>query len=193
MRLKMLILSAVFLFCACLASAQRADSTKNAAAVNPGADYSQEILLTTLEINHELWLEAQLAGHREQADLIEKDLLGLVNCDIYTHQERLRRMAKDLAPSSKFHADTANGGAADSLTRQVDFQKAIGTLNAKETLHRSMEKTNAFSNKYRLLGDYIDLLRRELEMPRLKLASSKPPLPGESNTQSTARPREDNP
>ncbi len=31
-------------------------------------------------------------------------------------------------------------------------------------------RTDAFSNKYRLLGDYIDLLRRELGMTRLELA-----------------------
>jgi len=192
MRLKILILPAVILFCACPAFAERADSIENAAAVNPWGEYSQDMILTTLEINHELWLEAQLAGHREQAAQIEKDLLALLNCDIYAHQEQVRQMAGELVPSLKSHADTADSNTADSLARQVEFQKAIGALNAKEALHRSMEKTGAFSNKYRLLGDYIDLLRRELDMPRLKLASSKAP-PGETNNQSTMPPREDNP
>jgi hypothetical protein len=193
MRLKILILPAVILFCACPAFSERADSTENAAALNPWGDYSQELILTTLEINHELWLEAQLAGHREQAAQIEKDLLALLNCDIYAHQEQVRQMAEDLPPSSNSKPDTADSNTTDSLSRQVDFQKAISALNAKEALHRSMEKTGAFSNKYRLLGDYIDLLRRELDMPRLKLASSKAPLPGESNMQPTTPPREDNP
>jgi len=190
MRPKALILPVVILFWAALASAEQPESAANESSANPWGDYSQEVLLTTLEINHELWLEAQLAGHREQAAQIEKDLQGLLNCDIFAHQERVRQMAGDLVLPSTSQADTADGSAAaDSLSRQLVFQESIGALNAKEALHRSMEKTGAFSNKYRLLGDYIDLLRRELEMPRLKLASSKPPLPGESNIQSTVPPR----
>ena len=192
MRPKALILPAIILFWAALASAEQPKSAANESSVNPWGDYSPEVLLTTLEINHELWLEAQLAGHREQAALIEKELLGLLNCDIYAHQERVRQLAEDLAPSSNAQVDTANINAADSLSRQADFQKSISALNAKEALHRSMEKTGAFSNKYRLLGDYIDLLRRELDMPRLKLASSKA-LPAVTNNPSTVPPREDNP
>lgn len=192
MRPKILILPAVILFCACPVFAESADSTKSRAPVNPWGEYSQEVLLTTLEINHELWLEAQLAGHREEAAQIEKELIVLLNCDIYANQERVRELAGELVLLSNGHSDTAHSNAVDSLAQKADFREALGTLNAKEVLHRSMLKTDAFSNKYRLLGDYIDLLRRELDMPRLKLASSKP-LPGESSTQSTVRPREDNP
>jgi hypothetical protein len=189
----MLILPAVILFCGCPVFAEGADSTKKTAPVNPWGEYSQDMILTTLEINHELWLEAQLAGHREEAAQIEKELLSLLNCDIYTNQERVKELAGELVLLSDGLSDTSHSNATDSLAQKADFREALGTLNAKEALHRSMLKTGAFSNKYRLLGDYIDLLRRELDMPRLKLASSKPPLPGESNTQSTVRPREDNP
>ena len=194
MRTRALILPVVILFCASLASAEQPESAANVSSANPQGDYSREVLLTTLETNHELWLEAQLAGDRAQAAQIEKELLGLLNCDIYTHQERVRQMAGDLAlASSDAQRDTANRNAADSLSRQADFQKSVSGLNTKEALHRSLEKTDAFSNKYRLLGDYIDLLRRELKMPRLKLASSKASVPVESNMQPTVSPREDNP
>jgi hypothetical protein len=194
MRLKIPILPAVILLCACPAFAQYTVSTANVAPANPWGDYSREAILTTLETNHDLWLEAELAGHRDQASRIEKDLLGLLNCDIYAHQERVRQLAKDLILSPTSQADTADGRTdADSLSRQLVFRTEISALNAKEALHRSIVKTDAFSNKYRLLGDYIDLLRRELEMPRLKLASSKAPLPADSKNPSTVSPREDNP
>ena len=192
MRLKILILSAVILLCTCPAFAEQATSTANAIPANPWGNYSQEVLLTTLEINHELWLEAQLVGHSKQAARIEKELLGLLNGDIYAHQERVRRLARDLVFSPASQADQSGGPAADSLSRQLVFRTEISALNVKEALHRSMEKTDAFSNKYRLLGDYIDLLRRELDMPKLKLASSKA-LPAETKNQSTVPPREDNP
>jgi len=149
-------------------------------------EYSREGILTALEIDHDLWLEAQLGGDHDQVARIEKELIGLLNSDIYSHQEQVREMAKDMVMSSVPGSDTAETlAAADSLISKADLQDAINTLNAKEALCRSLKRTNAFSNKYRLLGDYIDLLRRELEMPRLKMAVSKAPVDDENVNETT--------
>jgi hypothetical protein len=140
------------------------------------SEYSQQGILSTLELDHDLWLEAQLGGDHDQVARIEKELLGLINRDIFGHQERVREIAKDMVLSSVPGPDSAAAPAAsDSLQSRVDFKGEIDILNAKEALCRSFRRTDAFSNKYRLLGDYIDLLRRELEMPRLKMAITKAP------------------
>jgi hypothetical protein len=47
------------------------------------------------------------------------------------------------------------------------------TLQSKRVLVDAITRTDAFSNKYRLLGDYVGLLRREVGLPKLKLAVDK--------------------
>jgi len=194
MRPKILIFPAVILTWVALVSAEQPNEATKESPVNRGEEYSQEAILTTLEINHEIWLEAQLAGHSEQADRLESELLWLLNCDIYAHQEEVRQLARELALASLPRPDTsASPAVSDSLTQQLIFKQEVGLLNSKEALYRSLKKTDAVSNKYRLLGDYIDLLRRELEMPRLKLANSRSPLPSEGSAQPKMSPREDKP
>ena len=176
MRHKALFFAAVLLAGTALVSAEQPEPAQIDSTANSRGEFLRDATLTTLEIDHELWLEAQLAGHREQAAQIEKELFDLMSRDLYAHQERVREMAKQVLLGKTDAAGDDSAAVADSVSRQALFQKSISALNAKEALHRSMRKTDAFSNKYRLLGDYIDLLRRELDMPRPKMASSKAAL-----------------
>jgi hypothetical protein len=133
-------------------------------------EYSLEAALTELEVDYGLWLEVTLSGVEPEVNRLEKTMMDLVNFDIYISQEKVRELAKETAEQSwREKRDTLvqKTNVDDSL------QAAIARLNTKEALYRSIKKTGAFSNKYRLLGDYINLLRRELELPRLKLANEK--------------------
>ena len=135
-----------------------------------------------LQIEYDLWLDARLTGSEQEVERLEKNLLGMISFDIMVSQERVRAMAKQITLASD-DPEVATAGETDDKVpspEDYDFQRAIDNLTAKEALLRSAIKTNAFSNKYRLLGDYIDLLRRELKMPRLKLARTERPSGGGS-------------
>jgi hypothetical protein len=141
----------------------------------PWEEYPLDAVLTELEVDYTLWLEAQLVGDRAEKERLEKNLVGLVNYDIFVNQELVRDLAKRVALASSQKED-ATGGPPSAATRsqeKVTFEQAIARLNVKEMLFRSFSRSPSFSNKYRLLGDYIDLLRKELDMPRLKLANAR--------------------
>jgi len=163
----------MFIAMLALVSPARASDSPNAApndVVSPWQLYSLEGALTELEVDYGLWLETTLSGVQPEVDRLEKAMLSLVNYDIYVSQEKVRALAKAAAVKSW---QVKPDSLAQPTDEALDLQEAIGTLNAKESLYRSINKTKAFSNKYRLLGDYINLLRRELELPRLKLATEK--------------------
>jgi hypothetical protein len=140
------------------------------ATVGPWTEYSLEAALTELEVDYGLWLEATLTDVQPEVGRLEKAMMSLVNYDIFVTQEKVRALAKAAARQSWQEKRDTLQPPSDETARMND---AIGQLNTKEALYRSITRTTAFSNKYRLLGDYINLLRRELELPRLKLATEK--------------------
>jgi len=138
------------------------------AVESPAGDLNEvltvEETIALLEEEYDQWLEAVLGGSQTEAAQIEKNVFGIVNLDIMRNQEGVRIRAREIALAS----DQKSSSREDSVAAGGELKQAINHLNAKEAVFRSALKTDAFSNKYRLLGDYIDLLRRELEMPRLK-------------------------
>lgn len=138
-----------------------------AVELQPAADR-----MAQFEQLHTKWLDAILSGNDSDAARFEKDLVGLVSHDILMMQEEVRQLAKEIALNPSVAADQVDDNAIRTLVsdRDIEFDQAIGFLNSKEALYRSVSKSDSFSNRYRLLGDYINLLRRELKMPRLKLA-----------------------
>ena len=150
-------------------------SEAKAAITTSPEQYSPEQVVAELQTEYDLWLEAVLAGDDQEADRLEKNLLGMVNYDILVARELVREMARAVALSAEVDEGQPTGPdeAKDGSVGQKEFSRAIACLNIREALCRSLDRTDAFSNKYRLLGDYIDLLRRELKMPRLKLAVSR--------------------
>lgn len=170
-----------------LASSISAKSGQPVESQPPVALQPSDIRVAQAEQLHTLWLEAVLDGNESEAARLEKDLVGLISHDILMVQEEVRQMAKDIALAPGVAADQDDNHAIVSLVsdRDIEFEQAIGFLNIKESLYRSVSKSESFSNKYRLLGDYINLLRRELKMPRLKLAQAKK---GMSNNQTGQHP-----
>jgi len=59
---------------------------------------------------------------------------------------------------------------ADLREDVSDLNQAKQLLSVKERLASTLKQSTAFSNKYRLLGDYLEVLRRELGITRVELA-----------------------
>ncbi|MEW5797221.1 MAG: hypothetical protein AB1772_12810 [Candidatus Zixiibacteriota bacterium] len=168
------ILTLLIAALALVGTAQGEDNPSNdeRAVSGPWEEYSLEAALTELEIDYGLWLEMELAGVHPEVERLEKAMLSLLSYDIYVAQERVRELAEIEAETGDPHPGKPEA-AEDQLELETEFYAALEGLNVRETLYRSLRRTKAFSNKYRLLGDYINLLRRELELPRLKLANEK--------------------
>jgi len=181
MRIPVLItILAVLVAGGSLAAAQ--PPANNNASAGSWEEYSLEAALTELEINYNLWLEMELDGVKPEVDRLEKNLLSLVCNDIYMNQQRVSELAEVVA---KARMQDNQVTSAKQQENEDAFKKALDDLNTREAVHRALTKTKAFSNKYRLLGDYINLLRRELELPRLKLANEKILDPVDSKSGST--------
>jgi hypothetical protein len=133
-----------------------------------------------MEAEYKVWTNAVLRGKENRAQEHESNLLSMVNRDIYFFQERVRQLALEAtlasAEDKSWSSESTPTAERDKL--KTEFQESVDRLNTKEMLYRSLTRTCAFSNKYRLLGDYIDLLRRELDLPRLKLAKTDGDSPG---------------
>jgi hypothetical protein len=160
--------------------AQSSGDTGLATSASSVQDYSVDYAVVEMETEYELWSEAVFKNDNDRAERHEAILLAMVNRDIFVCQEKVRKLAREVAlASSEKPSELPDESQAEERTElQEVFQASIDRLNTKEILYRSATRTKAFSNKYRLLGDYIDILRRELDLPRLKLAEAEKAEPG---------------
>lgn len=145
------------------------------------------ISVDDLQLQYERWIEAVQGGDPELVDECERTLMAMINADIAVSQTRVHELADSVVSDSNARSSSAtrtgsngsngnNGGngAADATSSEAsraEFRECLATLNTKEALWLALEKTTDVSHKYRLLGDYINLLRRELHMPRLDWAA----------------------
>lgn len=127
----------------------------------------------SLDVIVDQWYQAILAGDEGQADGLQRDIVRLLTIDIDRTQNRLTKLMEhsrsERADSNATIAEVAS--PINPLGDSIDFLRS--TLNVKKILLGSISKSDAFSNKYRLLGDYVELIRREVGLPKLKLASEK--------------------
>jgi len=172
MNITLLTLAAVVVLSSPALAGPPENSGDESATVQITEELNLEGMIALLQTEYILWLDAVLSGSEAEAEYLETNLLGIINLDIMVSQEEVRSMAKEVTLASG-DLDASESGASEADSNEL--KQAISHLNAKEAVFRSAVKTKAFSNKYRLLGDYIDLLRRELKMPRLKLASNDRP------------------
>ena len=118
----------------------------------------------------EAWVEATLNGVDDVALLKERSLLEVLRYDLNMTEARVRELARqavlaqDSGSSRRFE---------DAAVSRADFKEALSCLKAKRAIIGSLERTEAFSNKYRLFGDYLAVIRQELGLRPVKLAESE--------------------
>jgi hypothetical protein len=121
----------------------------------------------------DLWYQATLAGDESQTNTCEQKIFRLLSIDMERTQGRLFKMIEQ----AKTEQNDTNASFAKidsvpgSLQDSIEFLRS--TLSVKRILSNAISKSEAFSNKYRLLGDYVELIRRDVGLPKLKLASEK--------------------
>ncbi len=127
--------------------------------------------LALLEPSIAAWHEASESGRIPESRLLENDINRQIADDIDAHQTRLREMARELlklvdttAPPTELDAEAA--------AQRALFETTLSILSQKRLIAENLRRTRSLENRSRLLGDYVDLLRRELRMSRPKLAAA---------------------
>jgi len=122
----------------------------------------------SLNVMIDQWYDAILAGDDGRVRERGKHLLRSLSTDIDQSQERIHRLLEQLAADNQSpDVDSVPHPLKDSLATLNEI------LNTKRMLVDAITRADALSNKYRLLGDYVGLIRREVGLPKLKLAVDK--------------------
>ncbi len=131
--------------------------------------------LTRLSETIDHWVEANLTGHDKKARRYEESILEQIRADITTTRQQLERYEAEVDSSVREYS-RAHQSAAARHDDRVDLRDDIKDLNLakrllkeKERLSSALREVAAFSNKYRLLGDYMEVMRRELGIAKLEL------------------------
>ena len=131
-----------------------------------------EITLDNLLHEIDLWYDAVLDGNGKDMDRHESGILQIVRDDLDGSQATVQFCAKQAALAGELTGvsmEAVSGAGVDA--RSAEFRRSLSILRSKEQKSRAFIETETSSNKYRLISDYVDILRKQLGMPKLKLAS----------------------
>lgn len=165
MNLRTSISIALFLGCFLLASpgmageksAQPPDSTRAGEAKRPRASF----VLEGLTLAVDLWYDAVMKNDQDLSRRYEELIDNILYEDLAaTEKEYVNR---------KLDSSTVSGARGVSAKQESDemFRRQ---LQAKSQLAQAVHEETDSNRKFRLLGDYMNALRRELGLPELKFA-----------------------
>ena len=105
------------------------------------------------------WNEAIIDGNEENIANCQKKVFSLLADDV----KSLEKQVKELEAASVSAKQDSRSAKAIDRTEEVHFREL---LHEKKLLLSSIKNSDTFGNTYRLLGDYLYLLRQD-EVPAL--------------------------
>lgn len=137
----------------------------------------------------DLWHDAVLKRDEKQTNFFLDEIYDIVAEDIQSDKLQMKMLVRQIEHCYRENSSEGknllegNHAENEDLTRYKKYLPILSSsVCIKEELFRAINRTEAFSNKYRLLGDYGNLLRRELGMPKLNMAD----IPSEKGKQTLA-------
>ncbi len=125
----------------------------------------------------DLWYDAVLKGDQPRLVQAEQSMLALLQRDLDSTAyvvEQFRQLLWQAQVASVVLPDTGQSLSDDlpvlEFVNREHFSYAIDLCKTKERLVTAIRRSGAISNKYRLISDYIEVLRRQVGLPKLKLA-----------------------
>lgn len=115
------------------------------------------------------WHDAYLLGDEKRIGGAEKVLVDIIVEDINVSYKLVGESEKELV-RSRVSSDGSIDQRTDVIDDRADLKQARKLLNSKEHLLAGWKKADSFGYKYRVLGDYQELLRQEMGVVRLELA-----------------------
>ncbi|MDH4156813.1 MAG: hypothetical protein OEW00_06010 [candidate division Zixibacteria bacterium] len=138
----------------------------------------RDIKATINELSHriDLWHDANLKNDTRRIDRYEKDMFDFINQDILSMAARLRDSRTEVRQSQqelqRRRPDpvTKLDDRRDLRDDRWDLKEMTSMLKVKKRLFNSLRNSWSFSGKYRLLGDYVSVLKCELDRTRIEFA-----------------------
>lgn len=131
------------------------------------------------ELSHEvdLWHDAILKRNGKRLRKHQRRIFSIIESDLKSRNHAISRYELEAKKSvanvvpgvrnDKTLSRTEKHSARDDIR---DLRKARQLIKAKELLFDSIKRSDAFSNRYRLLGDYLKIVKRESRLNRVELA-----------------------
>jgi hypothetical protein len=132
--------------------------------VKADPNFERRLDLTEEGLTHavDLWYDAVVKEDWPLCEKYERLIRNIFNEDIWATEMEL----------AKWQVGKEHG--EETSEEQEDFLKSSEKLLAvKHKLSNEFGEADTFADKYRLLGGYINALRKELGMPKLELAYMK--------------------
>lgn len=127
----------------------------------------------------DLWHDATLKGDERRTSECHQAIQKFLEEDVESNRTLVKMLTQQVVVNNAVESNQGKNLVEQKPKTKLSRadRELIGRLGnlikTKELLIEAMGRTEAFSNQYRLLGDYLDLLRKELDMPRLQYAVQK--------------------
>ena len=142
----------------------------------------------------DLWYDAALKGDKGNASKYEQMINDILRTDLDSTRQELSLFGKQLDEFQKAELlqDSTNASTYKFSPEILDAQEMYGheweCYKSKERLAGTIRNTDSFSNKYRLMSDYIEVLRRDIGLPKLKYAAGQSKAGQNSASQLNVKP-----
>jgi len=124
----------------------------------------------------DLWHDANLKGIGAKIVQYDNEIVDIAKNDIRTSEAHIAQCRSEVS-RSKVESDrphiTRIGKADDQRDLRddrYDLKQARTITQIKQRLIDSYDKSDQFSNKYRLINDYLAVLKRKLKSHQVELA-----------------------
>ena len=127
----------------------------------------------------DLWYDAALKGDNSKAAKYEKLIHDILRSDLDSTRQALSLFGRQLDESQRaeFTQDSDiplnYKFSPEILEAQELYDQEWESYKAKEKLVGTIRNSGSYSNKYRLMSDYIEVLRRDIGLPKLKYAAGQ--------------------
>jgi hypothetical protein len=127
----------------------------------------------------DLWYDAALKGDKGKTTRCERAIQQLLRADLDSTRLSMSQFGRLLDENQKLEVGVDSNCiktdrfSAALVEAQGVYARQWDLYKTKERLVLGIEAANAFSNKYRLMSDYIEVLRREVGLPKLKYAAGE--------------------
>lgn len=127
----------------------------------------------------DLWYDAALKGDNGKAARYEKMIHEILRTDLDSTRQALSQFGRQLDESQKAELGLDSTVplnykfSPEILEAQDLYDQEWDSYKAKEKLASTILNSTSFSNKYRLMSDYIEVLRRDIGLPKLRYAADQ--------------------
>lgn len=137
--------------------------------------YQVQETLEHLSLHIDLWHDANLKNDKEKVEIFESVIDDIISEDIANSKKAIRNFAQMAVLDNSGQNENENGSRVDvnQIKSSVLFKKIVEAMSIKKKLAESISRTDAFSNKYRLLNDYLYVLREEIRFTRVQVAEQE--------------------